>query len=179
MFVVLEGLSGCGKSTISRLLEAEGWLRISPPGEEFTPARLALDEDPTSLEARHLLFVAGVAHSSETVYEALREGRNVVADSWLHRTNATHVVLGSRLGNIDLPWLPTPNHEFFLDCPEATRQRRRGTRGTPDSFWKSRCEEFSLQIRSYYLENYPSLKVLDASVETEPLLAVIRKTLDS
>lgn len=177
VFVVLEGLSGCGKSTASRLLETEGWLRVSPPGEHFVTTRALLDADPAALEARHLLFVAGVAHASSAVSEALFEGRNVVADSWLHRTNATHVVLGSRLGNIELPWLPRPDHELFLDCPEFVRQERKKSRGTPDSLWKSRCEESSLEIRSYYLKNYPSLKVLDASLEIGQLMATLRKTI--
>lgn len=176
---MLEGLSGCGKSTVSRGLESEGWLRISPPPEEFRELRRLLDDDPEGCEARHLLFLSGLAQAGRFVREAINQGRNVIADSWLHRTNATHVVLGSSLGPIEMPSLPVPNHVFFLDCTDESRQSRRVLRGTQDPYWKKLCEERHHEIRAYYMENFPEMTLVDANQDILGVIAAVKEQLSA
>jgi thymidylate kinase len=179
VFVVLEGLSGCGKSTVSRALETEGWFRISPPTNEFSGIRRILDDDPDGCEARHLLFLSGLARAAKFVAEALKQDRNVVADSWIHRTNATHVVLGSRLGEVAVPSLPVPDHVLFLDCTDEMRRSRRQLRGTEDPYWKAMCEKRSPEIRSYYLENFPELTRVNANLNISAVIDAVKEQLSA
>lgn len=178
MFVVLEGLSGCGKSTVSRGLEEEGWIRVSPPDDRFSVVRKWLDDDEDQLSARFLLFAAGVAASAVTVRSALAAGRSVVADSWIHRTLATHHVLGCKIGFADFDWLPTPDHVFFLDCSEERRRARRVARGTRDSHWKHLCEMRSEEIRYSYLHLFGSIVRINADVESRAVADRIKEVVN-
>jgi len=177
VFIVLEGLSGCGKSSAAASLVSSGWIGVSPPHEDFRVARRRVDDDQNALEARHALFLSGVLDSATQVSEAVNSGANVVADSWLYRTEATHAVLGSRLQIPRLDFLPNPDFVFFLDCPESMRQERRSRRGTPDPYWKSECERRSGEIRRYYLTHFPELKMIDAAQEISVVVSEIRMVL--
>jgi thymidylate kinase len=174
VFVVLEGLSGCGKSTASRELENEGWLRVSPPDDRFSSVRKWLDDDIKALEARFLLFATGVAASAVAVRDALAIGRPVVADSWIHRTIATHHVLGCSVKFRDLNWLPQPDFVFFLDCSEKVRQSRRAARGTRDSYWKDICEIRSMDVREAYFRIFQSVIRVDADIAAHAVVARIK-----
>lgn len=178
MFVVLEGLSGCGKSTVASLLEEEGWCRVSPPHPSLHDARRIVDADPDALEARHLLFLTGLSLDSIEVKRHLTAGRRVVADSWVYRTTATHTVLGSRVGYIALPWLPEPDYAFFLDCPEDIRRSRRQTRGQTDPLWKAETEIRSDQVKRFFSERYPHIRTIDASGTPETIIATIKKSIE-
>lgn len=177
MFIALEGLSGCGKSSVAADFERDGWIRVSPPHQDFRPIRIRVDDDPAALEARHVLFYAGILEAALLVAEALRCGRDVIADSWMYRTEATHTVLGSSLV---LPWpdcIPVPHVTVFLDCPKEIRHRRRISRGTNDPYWKAECENRSEDIREYYLQRFPSMSVVDASGEIGSVIKKVQEVI--
>ena len=112
----------------------------------FGVPRRALDSDAHQLEARHALFFAAILHSSSIIKRIRATGKSVVVDSWIYRTNATHIALGSQL-EMSIPLdFEIETCSFFLDCPESIRMSRKVNRGQADGFWKAACESRSQEI---------------------------------
>jgi deoxyadenosine/deoxycytidine kinase len=78
-FVVLEGFSGAGKTTLARGLERRGWLRLQESAHAV-PKDVPL-ADRADTAADFSLFGATLAYCS--VIEQNREGRNIVSEGYL------------------------------------------------------------------------------------------------
>ena len=97
-FVIIEGLTGSGKSTTARALaERLGADYIDPIDDIFAVPRRAIESDADQLAARHALFLAAILYSSSRIKRMRASGKSVVVDSWVYRTQATHLALGSQL----------------------------------------------------------------------------------
>ena len=128
LFVTVEGLSGCGKTTIAKML-AERWaaLYYKTPPAMFTPIREGVDRNASPL-ARHLYYYAGIAQASFEIEIILRE-HAVICDKYV----ATMLAY-SRAGGVtvDIPpagLLLQPDFTFVLDVPDDVRLRRLASRG--------------------------------------------------
>lgn len=83
-FIVLEGLDGVGKSTLTaglaQHLRAALW---KPPGEELSSVRAVIDQelsrDPLS---GPLFYAATIAEASVKIRAELARGRDVVCDRY-------------------------------------------------------------------------------------------------
>ena len=124
-FVVLEGLSSVGKSTVApvaaRLLGAE-FIPTLPAWLADTRQRI----DSTRVTAARLHFWMMCNYAAADVIDAtLASGRDVVVESYFYRTLATHTAIG--IGNPpEINWrtVPYPDLALLLTVDEQVRQER-------------------------------------------------------
>ena len=125
--VVLEGLDGCGKSTVARLLaERTGARLLRTPSQELAAVRAvvdaALDVDPLS---RALFYAASVLAASDQARRSLASGRTVVMDRYWLSTLAYAEASGVRLRLPDVERRLVPaTVTVFLQAPSAVRRAR-------------------------------------------------------
>ncbi len=152
-FVVLEGLSGVGKSTTAPLLAAAlGAELVDTQLSHLAEARRHIDRQ-RSVNAR-LHFWMTVNYSvSDVVDKHLRTGRNVVIESYFYRTLATHAAMGARyLPPVDWDRAVVPDLAIELTLREPYRQRRLAGRersGT-SRYWDRLVESGLATLRSVY-----------------------------
>jgi|694.fasta_scaffold103937_2 thymidylate kinase len=170
-FVIVEGLTGSGKSTTAKALaERLRGTYLDPVDDIFSVPRRAIESDADQLAARHALFLAAILYSSSIIKRIRVTGKSVVVDSWIYRTNATHMALGSKL-EVNIPTgLEIETCSFFLDCPESIRLSRKAKRGQPDGYWKASCEGKSREIIENYKLLSPSTVFLDANRSTTAIV---------
>ena len=163
-FIVVEGLTGVGKSTLVEKLAADLDLEVcAVPVAEYKSAAVLLEDDELALEARHALFFSAACLAARQINNMLLEGKMVIVDSWVFRTQATHVALGSTLA-LKIPSLfPQPDIKILLTCDESVRQQRISERGTPTGYWKATCEQHSDEILAWYRKNIKSLVEVDTN----------------
>jgi dTMP kinase len=162
LFLSLDGLDGCGKSTQWRLLA--DWLRqrgrevtscADPGGTPVGDALrgLLLDKhQPMTLACETLLFMASRAQlTADVIRPALSAGRVVISDRFL----LANVVYQGHAGGLDpaqlyeIGLLATgglePDLTFVLDLPiEAALARRQG----PADRVESRAADFHARVRN-------------------------------
>ena len=162
-FIVVEGLTGVGKTTLVKEIVNKLELEHVLTPEEYKPALAILENDPLALEARHALFFSEYCLAARKINELLDDGKMVIVDSWVFRTQATHLALGSTL-QLKIPaWFPQPDVKILLHCDEQTRLQRIGDRGHKSGFWKSRCEDYTEEILAWYRKNIKGLVEVDTS----------------
>jgi thymidylate kinase/transcription elongation GreA/GreB family factor len=171
IFVVLEGLTGVGKSTFTWELANQLDMVIADVQfPEFKAAQQLVENDAEALEARHALFFSALCLAAKKVNELLREGQMVICDSWIFRTQATHLSMGSSL-NFKVPaWFPQPDIKILLTCDEEQRNARIISRGTPSGYWKAQCESHSEEILAWYRKNIKGLAEVDSGREKDQVM---------
>ncbi|MFH1055239.1 MAG: dTMP kinase [Candidatus Altiarchaeota archaeon] len=164
MFVVLEGVDGCGKSTHARLLA--GWLRKSGHKVLLTaePTRGRIGKfireilsgkvrvDPKTLA---LLFTADRAEHMKEIKAALDAGKIVISERYYHSTVAYQSAQG-----VDRTWLLKlnefaikPDLVLFLDVDPGVGA---GRTSTGEIFEEGR---FLSKVRGGYLKFKGMVKV--------------------
>jgi thymidylate kinase/transcription elongation GreA/GreB family factor len=167
-FIVVEGLTAVGKSTLVEQLASELDLEIGvvqPP--EFKGAVGLLEDDQMALEARHALFFSAICLAARKIDEMLLEGKMVIVDSWVFRTQATHLSLGSTLALKIPAWFPQPDVKILLTCDSSIREERIQQRGTPSGYWKAQCELHTEEILAWYHKNIKGLVEVDTNRSIE------------
>lgn len=150
MFVALEGLRGCGKSTIAPLLaKALSAVQVPTFPAEFSQARAFIDWRSRNARARAHLFLAALLVTADQVSALLEAGTSVVIDSFAQRTIATHRTFGAQLGWEPPASLPV-SITFHLDCSAAERQRRLRSRAKPATWWDKLADQRASQIEGQY-----------------------------
>ena len=85
MFIVIEGLDGVGKSTITKALAREiDAVMLATPGDKFNSMRSELEliyKD--NHQARQLFYMSTVVNISEQVRDLISKGKNVIVDRLL------------------------------------------------------------------------------------------------
>lgn len=128
-FIVLEGISGSGKTELGKLLAQQiaGRYYTTPP-EAFRQSRKDIDEMAT-LEARFWFYLSSVIQASYEIGKIL-ETQDVVCDKYILCTICYHRAMGI---DIKIPqWinLLNPDHTFLLYCDDNLRLKRlRTSRG--------------------------------------------------
>ncbi|MBU0762141.1 MAG: dTMP kinase [Candidatus Altiarchaeota archaeon] len=179
MFIVFEGVDGCGKSTHAKLLTQ--WLRkrgknvfyTAEPtnGEVGVLIRKILSgkitADPKTLA---LLFTADRAQHVLEIEKHLRKGHIVVSDRYYHSTVAYQAAQG-----IDRNWLlklnnfaPNADIVLYLDvsAKDAEMRARSG-----EIFEK---KEFLAKVRREYMK-FKRLDIVDATEEKKTVQDKIRE----
>lgn len=132
VFIVVEGIDGTGKTTVSRrLAEKLPAFYYSTPPEEFSEMRKWIDREVTTIETRYIFYLTALVLAGNEIRELLKSG-SVVCDRYVLSTTAYHLALGlplKYLEAVDTIDLPTPTVTFYLHCEENERLRRIRQRG--------------------------------------------------
>ncbi len=129
-FIVLEGISGIGKSTLARLLSERmhaGTLHTVP--DFYMPWAPVMNLNTRALP-QFAFYLSGVLHASDIIRDQLESGP-VVSDRYVSSVLAYH----SAVHELDLaqvaellapflPYLPAPDRTFYLRCTDRTLRMR-------------------------------------------------------
>ena len=132
-FIVLEGLDGCGKSTLARALaERLNAALLSTPLAELRDVRAQVDAVfGETGPARVLWYLAHVVRAGERIARLLTQGDSVVVDRFWMTTLAYATCQGTTLEVAEvLRLLPSPDVTLFLTCSAEVRQQRLAVRGS-------------------------------------------------
>ena len=165
MFITLEGIDGCGKSTQAERLvrwfgEHEAVRTFEPGGWSGgqTLRKFILGSKGYAPMTELLLFLADRAeHVERVIAPALSEGHTVICERWNESTLA-YQAGGHRLNAEDVRRLiaacsfPEPDLKLFLDVPPETAFSRITSRTGTDKF-----EEEGLVLMRRVAEAYREL----------------------
>jgi dTMP kinase len=193
VFISLDGLDGCGKSTQCRLLG--DWLRrqgravttcVDPGGTPLGQQlrKIVLEHrGAVALAAEALLFMASRAQLvAEVIRPALEAGQAVVSDRFL----LANVVYQGHAGGLDPEQLwevgklssggLEPDLTLVLDLPAELAESRRAR---PADRIESRGPDYHRRVREGFLTEArrrpERIKVIDASTAPEAVQALIQQ----
>jgi thymidylate kinase len=155
-FIVLEGLSAVGKSTVAPLLaEQMGASLVETLLPSFDDVRVQVDRSRLVMARLHFWLMCNYA-VSDLVREQLAQGRDVVVESYFYRTLATHAAMGAtRLPEVDWDRAARPDLTVLLAVDETLRQLRLAERELSGglSYW-SRLEESNVAVTRHTYESF-------------------------
>lgn len=157
VFMVLEGLSGSGKTTIGKIVakRIKGEFYRTPPSLFTGSVRDSIDKCANG-SARFLFYLAGVVQASDEISRILVD-RSVVCDRYLLTTFCYHRALDVQIDIPDSVFHPLlqPNFTFLIVCKKATRLKRLHDRGLSFNDKQERQvkieQKFLMQYRKYNL----------------------------
>lgn len=159
MYIVFEGLDGCGKTTQSKSLveriRLDGrksvWTR--EPGSpliELNVRDMVLSHKNISPQALELLFQADRAEHTSKIYEILRDDIDVVSDrsyiSGLAYALASGQDERKLLSLLDYSVVVKPNLVFLLDVDPDVVEERKKNRGLPETREEAKGVDFSRKV---------------------------------
>jgi thymidylate kinase len=152
-FVVLEGLSGAGKSTVAEALAVTlpACTVVAAITPEIEPLRAAADR--RSVQARMRFWLAVHYGLRRRLEPLLNDGVDVVLDSYVYRTLATHGALGADpVPTVDWDAALVPDLAVHLLVAEKERRRRLRVRdgARPKSPWHAAMEARTADILRRY-----------------------------
>lgn len=125
-FLVIEGIDGSGKSTVSKKLSDKLNCELyKTPSYPFNQIRTVIDRC-ANIETRFLFYLASVLHASIEIKQIL-ERSHVVCDRYIYSTICYHYALDSTLINfinINRLNIIMPDFVFYLNAPYDVRIRR-------------------------------------------------------
>ena len=193
LFITIEGIDGCGKSTqahkLCEWLEATGHeiLRTFEPGDwEGGPSLRKTLLEGTALTSRTelLLFLADRSgHLDAKISPALRSGRWVVCERYTDSTLAYQswgrgIAFEEINGLLNWCRFLVPDLTIFLDVDVKTAASRLSRRGRPDRI-ESGEDGFMARVALGYRElarlNAGRIRTVDAGREVDRVAASIRE----
>ncbi len=202
LFLTIEGIDGCGKTTLSRNLanyltkhQIPVYLTAEPSKGaigQLIRQNLQQEEVPAAVDA--LLFAADrIDHGSREILPWLQKGYIVITDRYRDSSLAYQSVQGKSQG-LTLDWVAQlnkfsliPDRIYLLDLDAETSLRRRfQDNAQQDDAQLEKFENlpFQKEIRKVFLEltdeekdNQGNHKILDATKSTDELLLDILRDL--
>lgn len=165
ILVVLEGLSGSGKSSVAGLLQQPPdvvFLPTIPP--EFESARRFVDAGD-SLRARFYVYLAANYALSSQLRQLLASGTTILLESYFYRTLGTHKAMGvDDVPKIDWTEAIRPDLTLWLAVEEEERLARLTKRdgSSAKSKWHGRVRP-EIEKR-FYDELHNEMRVLDTTL---------------
>lgn len=193
-FIVLEGIDGTGKSTMSRRLKA--WLEekgrevvlTAEPTEDWLgkAVRRANDED-LDPRTESLLFTADRCQHTLRIEEMLKQGKVVICDRYYGSTVAYQgAALEKDMGDNAVSWLlnlngPVVRHPdvtILLTSDPEVAMRRVGNRGELSKFER---EGYLAHVQDIYLTLAREAKwtVVDSNGDIKEVLETVKKAVQA
>ncbi len=130
LFIVIEGISGSGKTEVSKMLAQQLPAKYyATPPAPFSKMREEADLR-LSLGSRFLFYLSSVAHASWEISRTL-ETQSVVCDKYIWSTICYHTVYGLDIKETFEHLCRMPDYVFLIVCDEEKRQQRLYSRGGP------------------------------------------------
>lgn len=150
ILVSFEGLDASGKTQISRYLAATTNALLVPTVPDGFRKLWRDYPDFELLDARFYFFLSAVGAASVNIRRQLEAGRNVLAESYYHRTIAYHRGMGSRI-QANLPSsIREPEVTFYFSVDEEERKRRLIERNDAFDAWSTAAEGYMPNIDAEY-----------------------------
>ncbi|MGB2742811.1 MAG: dTMP kinase [Cognaticolwellia sp.] len=158
MFIVIEGLDGVGKSTITKALAIEiDAVILATPGAKFNNIRSELEliyKD--NHQARQLFYMSTVVNISEQARELINKGKNVIVDRYWLSTQVYHQWKSENhhfgLADVENSLL-VPDVTLYLQLPLEQRKQRllsRKNNTTEDNL--TLIEAIDIELNNLYLQ---------------------------
>jgi len=174
-FVVLEGLSGTGKSTCGRIVAARlAAVLLDAPLPPLDAVRPAMDGMPLSV--RYLFYLTAVAHVSEVVKTQLARTA-VVCDRYVLTTQCFHQAAGLRVLDSSSLGLLEPDLTVLITCEDNVRRRRLLARGMTVSDLREQTPGLEAAfLNAYRAEGLPEVDTTGRTAEeaAEQVLRLLR-----
>ena len=124
IFVSIDGVDGVGKTTVAKLLAADGSFRFhESPAGPFAQLREEVDAHATPLE-RYCFYRLATQFDSVQVTQLL-EVSHVICDRYITSTAAYHIAMDARIRVIhDEVGLIKPHFAFLLGARSEVRDKR-------------------------------------------------------
>ena len=124
LFITLDGVDGVGKTTVAKLLAADGAFQYyKSPSGPFTRFRPEIDAHATPLE-RYCFYRLAVQFDSARIGRMLEQG-SVVCDRYIASTVAYHMAMDDRICDIHCnTGLLKPHFSFLLETSSEKRDER-------------------------------------------------------
>lgn len=175
-FIVLEGLSACGKTTVASLLAVKfGTTVYKTPPAMFESARSQIDKS-SDLTARFFFYLAGIIQASVEIQE-LRKAGPVVCDRYLYTTICYHKAMGVQtdalLGSVS-NLIFMPDFTFLVTCNQEERIRRLHGRGLSYNDWVERKSG----VEERFLAEYRTKKMIEIDNSCNDPEVAVRAIID-
>jgi dTMP kinase len=155
IFIVFEGLSGSGKTTIAKkIAKMIGGIYYKTPPYPFSTIRNKIDKY-CDYDSRFLFYLSSVNYASKNI-EKLLESKPVVCDRYILTTICFHKVLGVNVNNIKLSIIK-PDFTFLITCKENERRKRIIYRGLT---YNDKME-IKLKTDKFFLSEYRKYNLLE------------------
>ena len=124
VFISLDGVDGVGKTTVAKLLAADGSFRYhKSPAGPFARLRKEVDDHATPLE-RYCFYRLATQFDSVQINQLL-ETNSVVCDRYIASTAAYHIAMDARIRVIhNDAGLLNPHFAFLLGARSEIRDKR-------------------------------------------------------
>lgn len=124
VFISLDGVDGVGKTTVAKLLAADGSFRYhKSPAGPFAQLRKEVDAHATPLE-RYCFYRLATQFDSVQINQSL-ETNSVVCDRYIASTAAYHIAMDARIRVIhNDAGLLNPHFAFLLGARSEVRDKR-------------------------------------------------------
>lgn len=124
-FIVIEGLDGSGKGTISKKLsEKLGFELYKTPPYPYEQIRETIDAT-ADIETRFFFYLSSVLYASKEITQILRK-KHVICDRYIYSTVCYHSVLTPNFACFDISHLNIlkPDFVFYLNASFEERAKR-------------------------------------------------------
>jgi thymidylate kinase len=152
--IVVEGLDGVGKSTVTRaLVELTGGVDVTKAIMESMGASRKTIVDSRSVYARFHYWLAVNYLAGEYARTSIRTNRMAVIDSYFFRTIASHEALGAQVDRFQLlSKAVRPDRAVLLTVSEEVRSARLRARDSDSSqpAWHVDLDDRWSQVLSIY-----------------------------
>jgi len=194
VFIVLEGIDGTGKSTISKKLKAwleekgrEVVLTAEPTGDWLGMAVRRANNEDLDPRTESLLFTADRCQHTLRIEEMLKQGKVVICDRYYGSTVAYQgAALEKDMGDNAVSWLLNlngpvirhPDVTILLTSEPKVAMRRVGNRGVPSKFER---EGYLGKVQDNYLMLAREAKwtVIDSSGKLGEVLESVKKAVQA
>lgn len=129
MFVALEGVDGCGKTTLCTILaESLGATAYATPPEKYLRLREEVDKNASAAE-HYRFYREGIYYASDEIGAILQRGGKVVSDRYWLTTHTYHQVMGVSVPRDDFASIIQPTLTVILTLNHKVQIERIQSRG--------------------------------------------------